>query len=187
VVTCIALLRAVNVTGVNLLPMKDFVQLLGKMGLKDVRTYIASGNAVFRAGETEAAGLPEKIKARINRSHGFAPEVILLSLDEMEKAIASNPYPEAEPEPKSLHLAFLADAPKTPDLAALERVRKDSERFALKGKVLYVHAPEGVAKSKLFQRIEKSLGVAATARNWRTACKVLEMARQGIVVKSAQA
>jgi uncharacterized protein (DUF1697 family) len=175
--TYIALLRAINAGGVNSLPMKDFVELLGGLGLGNVKTYIQTGNAVFRARTTDAAALPDKIKARIKRNHGFAPEVVLLRLDELRRAIAANPYPEADSDPRALHLTFLARAPKAPDLAVLDNTRKDSERYALKGRVFYFHAPEGVARSKSFSRIEKALGVAGTARNWRTACKILEMAQ----------
>ena len=176
--TYIALLRAINVGGANSLPMKGFVQLLGQMGLGNIRTYIQTGNAVFHAEEADAAELPENIKAEIERSYGLAPEVILLRLDELECAIASNPYPEADLHPTSLHLLLLASVPRTPDLTTIEQIRKESERLTLKGRVLYFHAPEGVGRSKLFAQIERLLGVVGTARNWRTACKLLELAHQ---------
>lgn len=176
--TYIALLRAINDGGINSLPMKDFMQLLGKMGLRNVKIYIQTDNAVFHAKEADAVELPERIKVKINRSHGFAPEVILFRLDELESAIASNPYPEAESDPKLLHLTFLSSTPITPDMTTLENIRKGSEHFTLKGRVFYFHAPEGVARSKLFSQIERLLGVVGTARNWRTAFKVLEIAQQ---------
>ena len=176
--TYIALLRAVNAGGANTLPTMDFVALLIRLKLGNVKTYIQTGNAVFHARKSDAAELPDSIKAGIKRSHGFAPEVILLGLPELQKAIASNPYPEADTDPKSLHLTFLTRMPKSPDLTMLETTRKESERFTLSGRIFYFHAPEGVARSKAFSRIEKSLGVAGTARNWRTACKILEMAEQ---------
>jgi uncharacterized protein (DUF1697 family) len=175
--TFIALLRAVNVGGVNSFPTKDFIHLLGSMGLRNVKTHIQTGNAVFNADEAAVAGLPEKIKTGIRRKHGFSPEVILLRLDELENAVASNPYSEADSNPKALHLTFLASAPGALDLTPLEHTRKDSEHYLLKGRVLYFYAPEGIGRSKLFSKIEKSLGVASTARNWRTACKILEIAR----------
>lgn len=177
--TYIALLRAVNVGGVASLPTKDLVRLLEKLGLESVRTYIQSGNAVFRASRQQAARLPAKIRAAVGRKLGFAPEVILLRREDLESAIAANPYPEADAVPASVHLTFLASAPKAPDLAALEKMRKPNERFALKGRVFYLYAPDGVGKSKLAARIERSLGVAGTARNWRTVCKLLELTRTG--------
>lgn len=176
--TYVALLRAVNVGGAYSLPMPAFVQLLEQIGLDDVRTYIQTGNAVFRTEAEEAAALPGKIKARIKRIHGFAPEVVLFSLDELEQAIAANPYPEADEEPHMLHLTFLASEPRHPDLSVLEGSQKESERFTLEGRVFYLHAPEGVGRSKLFAQIEKALGVVGTARNWRTARGILELARE---------
>jgi uncharacterized protein (DUF1697 family) len=85
------LLRAINAGDVNSLLMKDFVQILEHMGLKSVRSYIQTGNAVFHANEVDAIGLPEKIKSEIGTRHGFFPEVVLFALDEMESAIARNP------------------------------------------------------------------------------------------------
>ena len=175
--TYILLLRAVNVGGTGSLPMKDLVALLEKLGLAEIRTTIQSGNAVFRTSRAQAAKLPAKIRARLNRKLGFAPEIILLRLEDLESAIASNPYREAEAEPGSLQLTFLASVPKAPDLAALEKLRKDNERFALKGRVFYLHAPDGFGKSRLAARIEGALGVAGTARNWRTVLKLQELAR----------
>ncbi len=177
--TYIALLRAVNVGGVASLPTKDLLRLLEKLGLADVRTYIQSGNAVFRADRNKAARLPAKMRAAIGRKLGFAPEVILLRREDLESAVAANPYPEADAAPASLHLTFLASAPKSPDLAALEKIRKPNERFALKGRVFYLHAPDGAGKSKLVARIERALGVAGTTRNWRTVRKLVELARTG--------
>src|SRR5262245_48013370 len=145
--THIVLLRAVNAGSVNSLSMKDLVQILEHIGLGGVRTYIQTGNAIFQANQVDAIGLPEKIKAEIGTRHGFFPEVVLFALDEMEGAIARNPYPQAASDPKSLHLTFLTSAPMTPDLTTLEGIRKSSERFALKGRVFYLHAPEGVGRS----------------------------------------
>jgi Protein of unknown function (DUF1697) len=91
--TYVVLLRAVNVGGVASLPAKDLVQLLKKLGLAEVRTYIQSGNAVFQASRKDAPRLPSRISAAISRKLGFAPEVILLRLEDLESAIASNPPP----------------------------------------------------------------------------------------------
>jgi uncharacterized protein (DUF1697 family) len=91
--------------------------------------------------------------------------------------VSSNPFPDAESEPSRLHLFFLAAAPENPDLDLIEALRAETERFALTGDVAYLHAPDGIGRSKLAARMERALGIAATARNWRTVGKVLEMAR----------
>ena len=122
--------------------------------------------------------LSDRMRAAINKCHGFRTQVFLLELGELKKALASNPFPEAENEPKTLHIFFLASIPKNPDLEMLESLKRDSERFNLQGKVFYLHAPEGIGRSKLAGRAEKSLGVAVTARNWRSASKIMAMAKE---------
>jgi uncharacterized protein (DUF1697 family) len=174
--TCIALFRGINVGGKNSLPMKELVSLLEGLGCQSIKTYIQSGNAVFESKEKDASRLSNKIRVEIKKRRGFEPYVLLLGLDEIEKAIAGNPFPETEP--KSLHIGFLASAPANPDLKALEGLKKKSERFFLKDKVFYLYAPEGVGRSKLAASAEKSLGVSMTDRNWRTVCKIRDMVKE---------
>ena len=176
--TYIALFRGINVGGTNVLPMKDLVALLENIGSQNVKTYIQSGNAVLQNREENASLLSNKIRATIKKSHGFEPQVLLLEPEDMERAIESNPFPEAESEPKTLHVHFLASMPKNPNLGALDTIKSDRERFVLKDGVFYLHAPEGIGRSKLAANAEKLLGVAITARNWRTVCRVMAMAKQ---------
>ena len=158
--------------------MKDLVAALESAGARDVATYIQSGNAVFRSEEQDASLLAEGIRAAIGDLHGFEPRVLVLTSEEMEEAVRSNPFPEAESEPKTLHLYFLAVTPERPDLDALERIKGERERFVLSDGVFYLHAPDGIGRSKLAANAEKLLGVPATARNWRTVRKVMGMADQ---------
>ena len=171
----IALLRGINVVGNNKLPMKELSALLTGMGLLNVQTYIQSGNVVFRYDLKSKATLAARITAAINAQHGFAPHVLLLEAEELHNAMAGNPYPEAVAVPKSLHLFFLDEVPKHPDLKALEAIRTGGEQFKLAGKAFYLHTPDGFGPSKLAARVEKLLGVPATARNWNTVCKLAEM------------
>jgi uncharacterized protein (DUF1697 family) len=174
----IALLRGINVGGNNPLPMKSLVAILEALGAKNARTYIQSGNAVFQSAEKNAATLAARLSAEIKRLHGFEPRVLLLSAEALRTAIAANPFPEGEAEGKTLHLGFLAEAPAAPDLEKLERLRLPSERYELVGKVFYLHAPEGIGRSKMAASIEKCLGVPMTDRNWNTVMKLNEMIDQ---------
>ena len=176
--TYIALFRGINVGGNNVLPMKDLVILLENIGSQNVKTYIQSGNAVFQNREENASLLSNKIRAAIKKSYGFEPQVLLLEPEDIDRAVESNPFPEAESEPKTLHVHFLASMPKNPDLGALESIKSDRERFVLKDGVLYLHAPDGIGRSKLAANAEKLLGVAITGRNWRTLCRVMAMANE---------
>ncbi len=174
--TLIALLRGINMGGHNKLPMKELAALLTGIGLRDVQTYIQSGNVVFRSNVKDKAALAAKISAAIAAQHGFAPQVLLLKAEELRQAMAHNPYPEAETTPAKLSLLFLTETPPQPDLKALEKLRISSERFKLVGKVFYLHAPDGFGRSKLAANAERLLGVATTGRNWNTVCKLAEMA-----------
>jgi uncharacterized protein (DUF1697 family) len=101
--------------------------------------------------------------------------VLLLTIKELQKAIAANPFPQATTDHKSLHLYFLAEPAQQANIDALNSLKRNGEAFALTNNVFYLHAPDGIGKSKLAERAEKLLGVAATARNWRTVCSVREL------------
>jgi uncharacterized protein (DUF1697 family) len=174
--TYIALFRGINVGGNNMLPMKALKVLMEKNGCADVQTYIQSGNVVFR-NATDAARVATTLTAAVSKSHGFEPRVLVLTCDEVEKAAKGNPFPEAAEHPQTVHLFFLAETPKNPDLKGIEAIKAKSERFALKGRVFYFHTPDGLGTSKLAARIERLLGVHATARNWRTVTKLIELGK----------
>ena len=171
--TRIALFRGINVVGRNTLPMAELVALLEQLGCEDVRTYIQSGNAVFRT-DADDADLGARITAGIGRQFGFEPRVLILDPRDVAAIAAANPYPAATGDPKSLHVYFLAAGPRDPDLAALEKARAPSESFERRDPAFYLHAPDGIGRSKLAARVEAALGVPATARNWRTVSRLLE-------------
>ena len=175
--TFIALFRGINVGGNAILPMRDLVETLEGLGLKSVKTYIQSGNAVFQSANSNVAELSRKITAAIETRHGLAPHVLLLGVQELQVAMDGNPFPQGEPEPKSLHLFFLDSIPDDPDLGMLESIKAKSEQFKLARRVFYLYAPDGLGRSKLAAKVEKALGVAATARNWRTVSEVAAIAK----------
>jgi len=175
--TYIALLRGINVGGNNKLPMKELVTILEGLALQQVKTYIQSGNVVFQCERADKALLSNEISAAIDACYGFSPAILLLAIAELATAMAANPFPEAEDEPKSLHLFFMDQAPQAPDLDALEAIKTENEWFTLIDKVFYLHAPDGIGRSKLAEKIGRGWQVTITARNWRTVCKVMELAK----------
>jgi uncharacterized protein (DUF1697 family) len=176
--TWIALLRGINVVGKNKLPMKELAATLEAAGFNSVRTYIQSGNVVFRSARGTARTLSERIEELVLANFGFAPRVIVITAGELAAAVRGNPFPGAQRDHKSLHLYFLAERPSKLDLESLARIDAGSEEFALKGGVFYLYTPDGFAESVLRPRIERCLGVAATARNWRTANELLKAVNQ---------
>jgi len=171
----VALLRGINVGGKNKLPMKTLVELLEAAGCEDVRTYIQSGNAVFRA--PPAAGLADDLRARIRRRTKLEVPVVLRTGAELETVQRRNPF--AREAPESLHVAFLADAPGRAAAARLDPTRSPGDRFELRGRELYLHLPNGVARTKLTNAwLDRVLETTSTVRNWRTVGILAQMARE---------
>lgn len=170
------MLRGINVGGRNMLPMKRLAALLEAAGCADVRTYIQSGNVVFRHAARDAAKLEKLIAGAVDAEFGFAPKVMVLREAALVAAAAANPWLEANDAPTSLYLYFLASVPAKPDLAGMAAIKYTNEQFFLRDSVFYLYAPDGVGQSKLAERAERLLGVAATARNWRTVKTLVEMA-----------
>jgi uncharacterized protein (DUF1697 family) len=170
----IALLRGINVGGKNLLPMKALASLFTNAGCEDVRTYIQSGNAVFRADAKVAASLPERLGAAIKRAYGFEPPVVLRSADELGRVVAGNPF--IKREAGTLHVVFLAQAPEKEAASSLEA--KPPDEFALKEREIYLRCPNGYGKTKLTNAyFDARLKTVSTVRNWKTVLTLLEMAR----------
>ena len=175
--TWIALFRGINVGGNKLLPMKQLAALLEKARCRDVKTYIQSGNVAFRSPMTDAARMATRIQNAVSAARGFEPRVLVLDRTELQRAMEANPFRDAIADPKSLHLFFLAELPKNPDIESLNGIKAKSESFALKGRIFYLHTPERFGTSKLAERAERYLGVDATARNWRTVSAVFDLAK----------
>ena len=171
----VALFRGINVGGNNILPMKVLVAILERIGLEEVKTYIQSGNVVFRSDVRDKAKLEGRIASAVHGECGFKPRILLITKSEFRGAIEANPYPQATAEPKSLHLFFLSEAPVDPDIPGMERLRLDSESYSIVGAVLYLHTTTGIGRSKLAAKIESLVGVPITARNWRTVTKIAEL------------
>jgi uncharacterized protein (DUF1697 family) len=175
--TYVALVRGINITGNHMLPMTELKRICEQNNCLEVRTYVQSGNVIFRSAVADVERLAQRLTAAVSKAHGFEPRVLVITKAELEKAVAANPFLEASENPKSVHLFFLAGKPKKPDLQKCEALRAKSERFELKGRIFYLHTPDGFGISKLAKRAENFLGVPATARNWRTVTTLLEMSK----------
>lgn len=173
--TWLALLRGINVVGKNKVPMKALAGALEAAGFQSVRTYIQSGNIVFRSLSDDPRALARQIEKLVERSFGCAPTVLVIGKAALAAAIRGNPFPQAQQNHKLLHLYFLASRPESPDIDSLARLDAGREAFALEGAVFYLWTPDGFADSVLRSRIERCLGVAATARNWRTVNELLKL------------
>lgn len=175
--THILLLRGINVGGKNKLPMRDLVVILEGLDLHSVKTYIQSGNAVFQSTRNDLSTLSTEIGAAIEQNHGFNPQVFILDIDTLQEAAAANPFPEAEAEPKTLHFFFLDRSLSDSELDKLDKLKKENEHYQLINRVLYLHAPDGISRSKFAEALSKKRSdMTITARNYRSVSKILDLA-----------
>lgn len=171
----IALLRGVNVGGRNRLPMETLRVQFEQLGCNDVRSWIQSGNVVFRADDELAARIPAELERRLVEELEVRSPVVVRSRRRMAAIVRSNPWPEADPG--HLHVAYLADQPADDRVAALAPDRSPGDRFHVAGAEIYLHLPNGVARTKLTNAwFDRQLDTVATVRNWKTTGKLLEMA-----------
>ncbi|MEU4203836.1 DUF1697 domain-containing protein [Streptomyces sp. NPDC045470] len=174
----VALLRGINVGGNKKFPMARQRELFASLGHTDVTVLLQTGNIVFADPGTPPAETARRIEARIADDLGFPVPVMVRTRDELAATVAANPFPQAEAEPKTLHVTFLSDIPA--DVAPLAALHSDAyapDRLRLTGRELYLWCPGGVGRSKLAEAVSRArLGVTATARNWNTVTKLLALA-----------
>ncbi|TWU44544.1 hypothetical protein Poly51_61110 [Rubripirellula tenax] len=166
--TWIALFRGINVGGRNKMPMAPLRLALESIGCRSVQTYIQSGNVLFDSAAKSKAKLTRLVGDATESEFGFRPTVLLLTAAEFHSAIANNPFPDAVVDPKTLHFFFLDSVPTSPDNDGLASLATSTERYQLVDSVFYLHAPDGFGRSKLASAVERKLGVATTARNYKT-------------------
>lgn len=173
----VALLRGINVGGRNRLPMRDLATVFVDAGCSDVATYIQSGNVVFRASTTLATRIPALITDAIAGRFELHVPVVTRSAAELANVVACNPYLGIEQDFTKLHVGFLADRPGPAELASLDPDRSPPDRFQVLGREIYLHLPNGAARSKLSNAyFDARLGTTSTARNWRTVLKLNDLA-----------
>jgi uncharacterized protein (DUF1697 family) len=176
----IALLRAINVGGNAIIPMADLKALCAKLGFKDARTLLQSGNLVLNAPRTTPAALAKKLEAAVLKRFGANTRVIIRTPEELRQIVARNPYPTAaRDDPSHLLVTLLTDAP-TPEAAkALAAWKHATEPHKVDGRELFTHYNSGVGTSKFAgPNIEKLLATTGTARNWNTINKLIALAEE---------
>ena len=193
----VALLRGINVGGRNKVPMADLREVVSSLGHTGVSTYIQSGNVLFSTAEEDTAKLAAALESAIEERFGIWSSVVVLSRDELAQVLAANPYPD-EPNPKMVHVVFLnAELPESllmrisaAESAAAAKGSRDTVRLAGPSpgqpQAMFLHTPDGFGPSELAQNVFKIIappkksrpGLAATARNWATATKLLSLSEE---------
>lgn len=163
----VALLRAINVGGTGLLPMKELAGLCAGIGVENVRTYIQSGNVVFETALSESR-IQTKLEQALTTRMGKKIDVVVRSASELRSILKANPFPDAMPA--KVAVVFLS-RPAHKDLLH-QIATPGGEEVRLGKREIYIYYPNGMGKSKL--KLPSALG-PATARNINTVGKLVAM------------
>jgi uncharacterized protein (DUF1697 family) len=177
----ISMLRGVNVVGRNQIKMEALRAVYESLKFEHVRTYIQSGNVIFRTKGKNSPALVKKIQDAIEGEFGFRPAVIVRTPDELRSAIAATPFPsQRNLHPSKILVTFLAGEPGPEAQATLIVLKgKHPEELHLIGRELYIYFPNGAGQTRLpWSSVEKLMKVTGTARNWNSVTKMLAIAEE---------
>ena len=150
--------------------MPALVEAFESLGHEDVRTYIQSGNVVFRSAVTNPGKLSVALERVLAEQFGLETRVLLRTHAELETIAAHSPFDEA------VHVVFLDRRPKPAAVAALDPARSPGDRFEVAGRQIYLSLASGAERTKLtLDWLERRLGVAGTQRNWNTVLRLVEL------------
>ena len=176
----IALLRGVMPIGRNRVPMADLRELLMDLGFDGVRTYIASGNAVFRSEELAGAKLEALLEREIAKRIGPSLDVMVRNASAWDRLIAANPFPDdAAERPNKLLVTVLKNTPNKDGIRAFEALVESPDKCRVMDDVAWIVFTAASSLSKLTPAAyRRTLGVSGTGRNWNTVLKLRDLAAQ---------
>jgi uncharacterized protein (DUF1697 family) len=169
------LLRGINLAGHRRIAMADLRALLEGLGYADVATHLQSGNAVVTTPAKPDA-LVRKVETQITKDLGLDIDVIVRTHAELTSIINRNPYTQGLKDPAMFLVSFLSAKPESKHVKALDPDSFAPDKFWVDGRQVYLWCPNGVGRSKLPKDFfAKRLSVSATARNWNTVTKLVEL------------
>ena len=172
--THLALLRGINVGGKAKLPMKELSAIFAAAGATNIRTYIQSGNVVFESPLPDP--LIAIVTSEISRIYGYPGRIVLRSAAELKAAHTANPFAKAGAPPETLHVYFLGDKLDPAAANSLDPNRSPGDSFVVKNREIYLHLPNGMARTKLTNAyFDSKLKTISTARNWNTVGKLVAL------------
>lgn len=175
----LALLRGINVGGKNLIKMSELKACLEAMGLQEVRTYIQSGNVIFKTGRTDKGRLAKQIEDALSEAFGYELRIVLRSQADMERTVAEAPDGfGSEPALYRYDAVFLRE-PLTAAAAMRDLKIKEGvdQAFAGRGVLYFARLVSKLTQSRLTRLNTMPVYQSMTVRNWSTTVKLLELLR----------
>ncbi|MBT5954811.1 DUF1697 domain-containing protein [bacterium] len=176
----ISILRGINVSGQKKVKMDDLKLLYESLGLKNIKTYIQSGNVIFTSRVKNIKDLKIKIEKAIQKKYNFHVPVQVRTSDELSSIINNYPFGvvDIEKEGTKILVTFLDSRPFPDKVLAIQKFITLPEKLIVKKDVVYLFCPNGYGKSKLSNNfIESKLERSATTRNWKSVCKLFELSQ----------
>jgi uncharacterized protein (DUF1697 family) len=172
----ILLLRGINLASRNRIAMPELRAALTGAGFDDVRTYLQSGNVVL-SSSTKAEEVVRKVERLITKEFGLDVPVVSRTRTQLAKVVAANPLQKVAKNPKRYQVSFLAEKPTRDVIRRVQEAAVPPEQVVAVGREIYAWHPETVTRSRLWTLLAgQRLGITATARNWTTVTKLLELA-----------
>jgi uncharacterized protein (DUF1697 family) len=158
--------------------MARLSEALEEAGFADVRTHLQSGNVVL-SSKTKPEQTARKCERLIKAEFGLEIDVIVRTPADLARVVKRDPLGKVATDPKRYQVSFLAGELPAASKRKLEEAVEQREQLVVSGREIYAWHPKGVARSKLWAALAgRGLGVTATARNWTTVTKLLELARR---------
>ena len=176
-ITHLALLRGINVSGHNMMKMEALKIALENIGFQNVVTYIQSGNVFVDTDEENAPAVGFKIKQEIFKTFGHEVPVVVIRKTDLENCFKNNPFlKEKDLDTKKLYVAFVSIALRSDSINDLKMSQVKPDEAHIDENRIYIKYAVGAGKTRLDQKyIEKKLNVISTIRNWNTVTQLLKM------------
>jgi uncharacterized protein (DUF1697 family) len=166
----VALLRGINLGAKRRVAMADLRALLEEIGYTDVRTVLASGNAVMTGPKSR-----DKLEKALAERFGMQIDVVLRTMKDLHAIVDADPFGDEVTNPTRYFVVFLDAAPNAAKLKPLLEEDFAPDKLAANGRELYAWCPDGMQNSRLMKTLGKpGLAGTATVRNWATVNKLLE-------------
>mgnify|MGYP000852606772 CR=1 FL=1 len=172
--TYIALLRGVNVGGHKKIPMAELRRYLSKEGLKNVQTYIQSGNVIFQSSEENIEKLELKMHNAINKYFGFEVPILVKTPEGLQQIFDACPFPEEKKG--NCYFTMLYTLPDQNLVEDVSQISYPNEEFFITESCIYFYCSVGYGNAKFNSNFfERKLKTTATARNYKTMLKLIAM------------
>jgi uncharacterized protein (DUF1697 family) len=176
----IVLLRGINIGPHKRMKMEKLRASCEALGFAGVKSYIQSGNVIFKAPKLSPVALAKKLGECIVNDFGFSSEVISRTREEMKAIVDGNPIlKEGGVDPSKLHVVFLSQCPSAAALKKLQELTLAPDRVSSGDKEIYFYFPNGVSGSSLWKHpLDRVIGVPGTMRNWKTVTTLSQIATE---------